>query len=512
VLIANRGEIAVRIIRACRTMGIKTVAVYSEADRSALHVQLADRATCIGPAPAAQSYLDIEGIIDAARATGADAVHPGYGFLSENAAFARRVSEAGLVFIGPSSEAIAAMGDKLVSRAHAERAGVPVVPGETIAATAPEDIAARAAGLGYPVLVKAAAGGGGRGMRVVRTPEELSTAIAAGAREAGAAFGDGRVYLEKYLERPRHVEIQVLADHHGAIVHLGERECSIQRRHQKIIEETPCPRLTPQTRTRMTEAAISIARSVDYAGAGTVEFLLGHDDRFYFLEMNTRLQVEHPITEWVTGIDLVREQLRIAAGEPLGYDQSAVQPRGAAIECRVYAEDPANGFLPSAGRVLALHEPSGPFIRVDSALTAGSTVPLEYDPMLSKVSTWAPTRDEAIERMSQALADYALIGPVTNIAFLGNVLRHGAFARGDTHTDLVAEVIAESGTRSEPATNTTRDAAAIIAALVLTGEAAPTSVDGGRTGVARQDALPSPWTTLVGWRPGGSGKGSGPRS
>ncbi len=506
VLIANRGEIAVRIIRTCRAMGIGTVAIHSDADRAALHVQVADRAVSIGSAGSARGYLDIDAVIDAARASGADAIHPGYGFLSENAAFARRVAEAGLVFVGPSASAIAAMGDKLVSREHAERAGVPVVPGEALSSPHPT-AADRAAALGYPVLVKAAAGGGGRGMRVVRRPEELDDAIAAGAREAGAAFADGRVYLEKYLERPRHVEVQILADQHGALVHLGERECSIQRRHQKIVEETPCPGLSARTRTDITDAAIAVARAVDYASAGTVEFLLAADGRFYFLEMNTRLQVEHPITEWVTGIDLVREQLRIAAGEPLGYDQSAVHPRGAALECRVYAEDPANGFVPSAGPVLAVHEPCGPFVRLDSALAVGVAVPLEYDPMLAKISTWGPTRAEAIERMTEALDHYAVVGPVTNIAFLADVVRDAAFRRGETHTDFIPAFFAERRSGWLPDAAASRDAAAIIAALVLGGDVALLRSDAAAGGSRGAETLSSPWTTLGSWRVGGGKAG-----
>jgi acetyl/propionyl-CoA carboxylase alpha subunit len=347
-------------------------------------------------------------------------------------------------------------------------------------------------------------------MRVVHGPEELDAALAAGAREAGAAFADGRVYLEKYLERPRHVEVQILADHHGAVVHLGERECSIQRRHQKIIEETPCPRLSARARTDITEAAVAVARAVDYASAGTVEFLLAADGRFYFLEMNTRLQVEHPITEWVTGIDLVREQLRIAAGEPLGYDQSAVQPRGAALECRVYAEDPAKGFVPSAGPVLAVDEPAGPFVRVDSALAVGVPVPLEYDPMLAKISTWGPTRAEAIERMIEALGNYAVVGPVTNIAFLADVVRDAAFRRGDTHTDFIPGFLAARGSGWVPDTAATRDAAAIIAALVLAGDVAPMGPDAAAARGSRGGhAPPSPWTTLGGWRVGGRKAGTG---
>jgi acetyl-CoA carboxylase biotin carboxylase subunit len=516
VLIANRGEIAVRIARACRSMQIGSVAVYSEADRAALHVHVADEATCIGPASPRESYLDIEAVIDAARRTGADAIHPGYGFLSENADFARRVRDAGIVFVGPSSEAIAAMGDKLVARGHAIAAGVPIVPGTELL-VAPDrqdqgDVADVAATLGYPVLVKAAAGGGGRGMRIVASSVELAQALAAGTREAAVAFGDGRIYLEKYFAKPRHVEVQLLADHHGTIVHLGERECSIQRRHQKIIEESPAPHLSRALRTRLTEAAIAVARAVDYTSAGTVEFLVTPESQFYFLEMNTRLQVEHPVTEWVTGIDLVREQLRIAADEPLGYGQEDIHSRGAAIECRVYAEDAANGFLPSAGRILALNEPSGPGVRIDSGVAAGVTVPVEYDPLLAKLTTWGLTRDVAIERMRDTLVEMAVVGPETNIPFLRELVEDPAFRLGDTHTEFVTSFLAERGNSWTPDMAATQDAAAIVAALLLAADRDPrrfgtlqevargaSSSDGaGRT------ALPAPWTTLGPWRLGGS--------
>jgi acetyl-CoA carboxylase biotin carboxylase subunit len=511
VLVANRGEIAVRIARTCRAMGVATVAVYSEADRAALHVQCADQAACIGPPEPRASYLNMDAILDAARVTGADAIHPGYGFLSENAVFAQRVREAGLIFVGPPVDAIAVMGDKLVSRARAAAAGVPVVPGTEVAVPQSGEqahaVAEQAAALGYPVLVKAAAGGGGKGMRVVGTPGELAAAFAAGAREAATAFGDGRLYLEKYLDRPRHIEVQILADTHGTIVHLGERECSIQRRHQKIIEETPAPRLSPDLRRQITDAAATVARAVDYTNAGTVEFLLARDGKFYFLEMNTRLQVEHAITEWVTGLDLVREQLRVAAGERLGYAQADIQSRGAALECRIYAEDPASGFLPSAGLVRALHEPGGPGVRVDSGLLAGVPVTVEYDPLLAKLTTWALTRTAAIERMAEAVADYAIVGPTTNIAFLADILRHPAFRTGETHTGFVGEHFP----RWVPDTKATRDAAAIVAALVLAGTEESEGRGAGTIGVMarggqRTEALPSPWTTLGAWRVGSTGR------
>jgi acetyl-CoA carboxylase biotin carboxylase subunit len=512
VLIANRGEIAVRIARTCRAMGLGTVAVYSAADRSALHVRIADEAVEIGPAAVALSYLNADALLDAAARSGADTVHPGYGFLSENAAFARRVRDAGLLFVGPTAEAIAAMGDKLVARAHAAAAGVPLVPGTDLLDVDGDrvgsDVAAHAARLGYPVLVKAAAGGGGRGMRVVTDAAALADAVGAATREAAAAFGDGRVYLEKYFVRPRHVEIQILADTHGTVVHLGERECSIQRRHQKILEETPAPGLDPALRTAIADAAVAIARRVAYSSAGTVEFLVAADGSFYFLEMNTRLQVEHPVTEWVTGLDLVREQLRIAAGARLGFAQTDIRPTGAAIECRLYAEDPALGFLPSAGLVRALREPSGPGVRVDSCLEPGTLVPVEYDPLLAKVSTWGPTRAIAIERMTQALAETAVVGPATNIAFLGDIVRDPRFREGATHTDFIAERFPRWASDAGR-----RDLAAIVAALVLGGAAAvPTppgnasiaalgTTDGSGARTVNHD---SPWARLGPWRVCGS--------
>jgi acetyl-CoA carboxylase biotin carboxylase subunit len=489
VLIANRGEIAIRVMRACREAGIETVAVYSEADAAAPHVAHADAAVCIGPAPSAESYLSSARIVDAARATGADAVHPGYGFLAENAAFAQAVDDAGLVFIGPSAKAIAAMGDKTVARRMVSAAGVPVVPAHDDPPRDADQLAAAARRLGYPLLIKAAAGGGGKGMRVVRTEAELGTSFDAAAREARSAFGDDRLFLEHYIERPRHIEVQVLADHYGNIVHLGERECSIQRRHQKIIEETPSPAVSAALRKRMTEAAITVARSVSYRNAGTVEFLLDPSGKFYFLEMNTRLQVEHPITELVTGIDIVHAQLRIAAGEPLWLRQKDVVARGHAIESRIYAEDPARQFLPSPGTIVHLREPQGPGIRVDSGISAGFEVPLHYDPLLAKVSVWGETRDAARRRMIAALRDYVLLGCTTCIPFLVDVLEHPAFASGDTHTHFIDDHLPAWRGRAHH-----RVIAAIVAALDATQPARR----------APHDAAPaaSPWTTLGHWRLG----------
>jgi acetyl-CoA carboxylase biotin carboxylase subunit len=485
VLIANRGEIAVRIARACRAAGLRAVAVYSDADRGAVHVRAADAAVPIGPAPARASYLDAEALLAAARTANADAVHPGYGFLAESAVFARAVEAAGLVWIGPPPEAIATMGDKLAARLAAERAGVPVVPGAAVEAGNLAEARRRAAALGYPVLVKAAAGGGGKGMRAVAAEADLGPALEAAAREAEAAFADGRVYLEKLLVRPRHVEVQVLGDRHGSLVHLGERECSIQRRHQKIVEETPCPALSDAGRRELTAAALAIARAVGYASAGTVEFLLAPDGRFYFLEMNTRLQVEHPITEWVSGIDLVAAQLAIAAGAPLGVGQDDVRLTGHAIEVRLCAEDPAAGFRPSPGPILAVREPSGPGVRVDSGIAAGSVVPVEYDSLLAKLSAWGRNRTEALARLRAALDDTVILGPTTNVPFLADVLAHPAFARGDTHIEFLADHCAAWQPAAPEA------AAALAAALALEDAAAPAA-----------STIPTPWQTLGRWRLG----------
>jgi acetyl-CoA carboxylase biotin carboxylase subunit len=449
VLIANRGEIALRIIRACHEEGLEAVAVYSEADRSAPYVRAADAAVFIGPAPAAQSYLRADRILDAAGAAGAQAVHPGFGFLSERSAFAAAVADAGLVFVGPPAEAIAAMGEKTEARRRMEAAGVPVVPGGMAAVTGPATAAELARSLGYPVLVKAAAGGGGKGMRVVREDSALPAALESAASEALKAFGDSAVYLEKFIERPRHVEIQVLADQERTI-HLGERECSIQRRHQKLVEEAPSIAVDPALRDRMGAAAVAAATAVGYRSAGTCEFLLAADGSFYFLEMNTRIQVEHPVTELVHGVDLVREQLRIARGLPMTVGRRPITPRGWAIECRITSEDPGNGFLPSTGRISYLRPPAGPGVRWDSGVETGDEVTLYYDSMLAKLIVHAPTRLEAIGRMERALRELIVVGVATNQSFHLRLLADPAFRAGeidiqflDRRADLIARPPAE---------------------------------------------------------------------
>jgi acetyl-CoA carboxylase biotin carboxylase subunit len=493
ILIANRGEIAIRIARACREMGIVPLAIYSEADRHAPHVRAAERAACVGPPPSQQSYLDIDAILAAAKALEADAIHPGYGFLSENAAFARAVTAAGLTFIGPPAEAIAAMGDKPRARAIVSAARVPVVP-------AVEDlsggVATAASRLGYPVLIKAAAGGGGKGMRVVRDAAALEDAHAAAGREATAAFGDGRLFLERYFDRARHVEVQVLADQHGAIVHLGERECSIQRRHQKIIEEAPSPGVSPALRERLCAAAIAAARSVGYVNAGTVEFLVVDEGEFYFLEMNTRLQVEHPITEWVSGIDLVQAQIRIAAGASLGWQQGDIATRGHAIECRVYAEDPARQFLPSPGRIVGLREPQGPGVRIDSGIIEGCEVSVYYDPMLAKLSVWDSDRETARQRLLTALREYTVLGVTTNVSFLIAIASHPEFAAGRTHTRFIEQHLA--GWQPPAAQIELAAMAAALHAALAPGAA--------RTDGAGATHAPSPWQTLGAWRLGSGGR------
>ena len=439
LLVANRGEIAVRVIRTCRERGIETVAVYSDADADALHVRLADRAVRLGPAPSSESYLVADRVLDAARQTGADAVHPGYGFLSENADFARACADAGVTFVGPPPDAIHTMGDKTEARKLMAEAGVPMAPGTPDAIADPAEAERVAGEIGYPVLVKAAAGGGGKGMRVVERAQDFAGAFERATSEAQNAFGDGRVYVEKYLVGPRHIEIQVLADSHGNVVHLHERDCSIQRRHQKVIEEAPSAVLTPELRASMGEAAVQAARACSYVGAGTVEFLLDADHDFYFLEMNTRLQVEHPVTELVTGLDLVAEQIRIAEGEPLGYGQDDVRLWGHAVECRVYAEDVPAGFLPAPGPLLRHRPPSGPGVRVDSGVEEGDEIPVYYDPMVAKLCTWGRTRDEAVRRMDRALAEYDVAGVRTTIPFCRYVMTHPAFASGQFDTGFVGE-------------------------------------------------------------------------
>jgi len=461
VLIANRGEIAVRVIRACREMGITSVAVFSEADRAALHVRLADEAVAIGPAPSRESYLRVDRVLDAARSRGADAIHPGYGFLAESAAFARACEEAGFVFIGPRSETIALMGEKTSARREAVAAGLPVVPG-TLEPIADEEVLAREAErIGYPVMLKAAAGGGGKGLRLVASSSALAPALARSRSEAKGAFGDDRVYLEKAILRPRHVEIQVMGDHHRNVVHLLERECSIQRRHQKVVEESPSPLLTPELRRRMGDLAVALAQRVGYAGAGTLEFLVDVEGRPYFLEMNTRLQVEHPVTEMVTGLDLVKLQIRVARGERLPLRQEDIVPRGHAIECRVYAEDPETGFLPSPGRIEALRVPGGPGVRNDSGVCEGGEVPVHYDPLVSKLVVWAEGRDEAIRRMRRAVAEYEIVGIKTTLPFLERVLTHPGFVAGDYDTSFVEKALAEA--RVRPAR---RVAIAVVAAAI----------------------------------------------
>jgi len=437
VLVANRGEIAVRVIRTLREMGIGSVAVYSSADRGALHVRLADEAVPIGPAPSAQSYLVVDNILEACRRTGARAVHPGYGFLSENPSLPAACEAAGVTFIGPDADAMVAMGNKTAARARMVAAGVPVVPGAE--AGSADDLAAAAQRLGYPVMLKAAAGGGGKGMRFVERPDELRAAYERARSEAQSAFGDDAVYVEKAIVKPRHVEIQVLADRHGSTVHLFERDCSIQRRHQKVVEETPSPApgATAERIAEMGEVAVRAAKAVGYCSAGTVEFLMGPEGDFYFLEMNTRLQVEHPITELVTGIDLVREQVRIAAGERLGYGQDAVVRRGHAIECRIYAEDPSAGFLPSPGRIETLRAPAGPGVRDDSCAYAGAEVSSFYDPLISKLCVWAPDRPAAIARMRRSLSEYVVTGIRTNIPFHLALMDVTAFAAGDYDTSFI---------------------------------------------------------------------------
>ncbi|KXC05708.1 biotin carboxylase N-terminal domain-containing protein [Microbacterium hominis] len=445
VLIANRGEIAVRIIRTLRTLGIRSVAVYSDADADALHVRLADEAVRLGPAAAAQSYLSIERVVDAALATGAEAIHPGFGFLAENAAFARACADAGLVFIGPSPEAIEVMGDKISAKRTVAACGVPTVPGIARAGLTDAELIAGAAEVGFPVLIKPSAGGGGKGMHVVTEAAGLPAAVAAARREAAASFGDDTLFLERYVTAPRHIEVQILADAHGTVVHLGERECSLQRRHQKVVEEAPSPLLDAATRARIGAAACETARSVGYIGAGTVEFIVPGDrpDTFFFMEMNTRLQVEHPVTEMVTGRDLVELQLRIAAGEPLPFAQEDVRLDGHAIEVRVYAEDPRAGFLPTGGPVTRVVHPSGAGVRVDTALEDGLVVSTDYDPMLAKLIAWGPDREEARRRLVRAIDGTAIFGFETNLTFLRLLLERPEVVSGALDTGLIARVFDE---------------------------------------------------------------------
>ena len=440
ILVANRGEIAVRVMRACRDMGITSVAVFSDCDKTAYHVRMADEAYHIGPPPSTESYLVHDKIIDVARRSGADAIHPGYGFLAENSEFAKRCEDEGIIFIGPKSETISLLGDKLQARLMALKADLPVTPGAELT---PEDdydsILGKATQVGFPILVKAAAGGGGKGMRVVDSPEMLAESLETAGREATSAFGDGRVYLERYLARPRHIEFQILCDQHGNCIHLGERECSIQRRHQKVIEESPSPVMTTQLREKMGTAAVKVARESGYVGAGTVEFLVDEDLSFYFLEVNTRLQVEHPVTEMVTGLDLVKEQVKIAEGKELIIRQSDVKMTGHAIECRIYAEDPEEGFMPSTGILKNYRIPAGPGIRVDSGVVIFSEIPVYYDPIIAKLVVWGQDRAEAISRTQRALEEYRVSGVKTTIGFHRVVLANEKFMSGDLSTRFLPE-------------------------------------------------------------------------
>ncbi|MBN2282944.1 MAG: acetyl-CoA carboxylase biotin carboxylase subunit [Deltaproteobacteria bacterium] len=489
ILVANRGEIARRILKTCREMGVATVAVYSDADRTALHVLEADQAVCLGESDPLESYLNIDKIIDAARETGAEAIHPGYGFLAENPVFAGRCEEEGLVFIGPPARVIEELGDKTIARRTMMESGVPVIPGMISAESDHAVLAREAEEIGYPVLIKAAAGGGGKGMRIVERAAAFEEACISASSEAKSAFGNGSIYLEKYLVRPRHVEFQILADHHGNVVHLLERECSIQRRHQKIIEETPSPAMDPELREAMGKAAVAAARASGYLNAGTVEFLLDQDGKYYFLEVNTRLQVEHPITEMLTGIDIVRCQLEIAAGHPLPFSQSDIIGRGHAIECRIYAEDPEQEFYPSPGMIHFMREPSGPGVRNDCGVYSGFPVPVEYAPILSKLVVLAGNREQAVQRMIQALREYVILGIRTPIPFLIDVLRSREFQSGETFTDFIAAHFSDW----KPERTHAGEAAVAFVIDELAGRRGTPSFKGSEA------SLRSPWFTLGNW-------------
>ncbi len=488
VVIANRGEIAVRIIRSLHEAGIAAVAVYSDADRGSLHVRMADEAYPIGPAPAAESYLRIDKILDVAKRCGADGIHPGYGFLSENRELPEACDRAGIAFIGPPARAMAAMGSKTAARAAMAAAGVPITPGGD--ASNPDEARATAERIGYPVLIKAAFGGGGKGMRLVHHAQDMDHAFERARSEAQRAFGNATVYIEKAILEPRHVEIQVLGDREGNMVHLFERDCSIQRRHQKVVEETPCPVATPELVREMGEVAVKGALAVGYHSAGTFEFLLDKSGSYYFLEMNTRLQVEHPITEWTTGVDLVAEMVRIAGGEALGYAQGDVQRRGASIECRIYAEDPTSGFLPSPGTISALRTPNGPWTRNDGGYDTGAVVPTHYDPLVSKLSVWGPDRKAALRRMARALAEYVIIGVRTNLVFHQKLLAHPDFVAGRYDTGFIEQHAADLfGYSSVSATDREAIAAAVAIAASRVERGALTAA-GAR---AEESARPSSW-------------------
>ncbi len=494
ILIANRGEIALRVIRACREMGIRTVAVYSAVDRHARHVLAADEAVFIGPPAPLESYLNINAIVAAAKNAGAEAIHPGYGFVAENPQLAKRCEEAGLVFIGPDSKALALVGDKVTSRKIAAGIDAPLSPGMMAAGNSLRDFEEAIAGIGYPVLIKASGGGGGKGMHIVHSPKDLTPAIETSRREARSAFGDDSVYLEKYIDRPRHVEFQVLADHHGAIVHLFERECSIQRRHQKIIEETPSVALDEDLRRRMGETAVAIMRATGYTNAGTVEFLLDQKRNFYFLEVNARIQVEHPVTEMVLGVDLVKQQVRISAGERLPFRQADLIQHGHAIECRIYAEDPELGFLPSPGKILFVEEPDGPGIRCDSGIYSGIEVTPYYDPILAKLIVWAEDRKNARLRMISALRSYIILGIPTTIGVMAEVLAHPEFAAGKTHTHFMEQHF--SGWKPRAADDGFLDIA------LIAGASTSTQTSGSGAG-AQMMRKPTPWQTTGKWVVGG---------
>jgi acetyl-CoA/propionyl-CoA carboxylase biotin carboxyl carrier protein len=487
VLVANRGEIAVRIIRTLRRLGIRSVAVYSDADRGARHVLEADASFYLGATPARESYLNIERVVDVCARSRANAVHPGYGFLSENPNFADACIANGVVFIGPSPSAIRLMGDKIQAKLHVAASGVPVVPGRVETGMTDDDLKKAAAEIGFPVLVKPSAGGGGKGMQLVEREADIAEALASARREATASFGDDSLFVERFVERPRHIEVQVLADQHGAVVHLGERECSLQRRHQKVIEESPSPLIDGATRERLGAAAISAARSVDYHGVGTVEFIVAstRPDQFFFMEMNTRLQVEHPVTEMVTGLDLVEQQLRVAYGEHLENDVLSARIRGHSVEARIYAESPARGFLPTSGRVLEVHEPAGDGVRVDSALLDDLEVATDYDPMLAKVVTWGPDRASALARLARALDDTVIFGVVTNVGFLGRLVANADVVAGHLDTGLIEREVA-SLVAKEPSST----ALAVLAMSWLSR-------------LTNQGPLTDPWGALRGWRHGG---------
>jgi acetyl-CoA carboxylase biotin carboxylase subunit len=501
ILIANRGEIAVRVIRACRDLGIQTVAVYSEADRAALHVREADYAVAVGPAPASESYLKTERILDAARKTGAEAIHPGYGFFSENAGFASAVAQAGLVFIGPSPEAIKAMGDKVEARKAMAAAGVPVVPGSPGTLAGEDEVRAAAARIGYPVMLKAAAGGGGKGLRFIEKESELASAIRSVGGEAKSSFGDARLYVEKYLSRPRHIEFQVFADRAGNTVHVFERECSIQRRHQKVVEESPSPFITPAMRRAMGKVAVKAAQAVSYVGAGTIEFLADADRNFYFLEMNTRIQVEHAITEMVTGVDLVKAQIEVAAGAPLPFRQEDLSQHGWAIECRVYAEDPAAGFVPAPGRIDTLRWPSGPGVRNDAGVYAGAEVPVFYDPMISKLAVWGCDRAEAIARTRRALSEFVIAGELTtNLDFHRWLMSHPVFLGGDYDTNFIQQEYHPAKPAADGPAAAEQDGDAEFTAAMFAAAAAAQKLGNGRAseaaGAGRSARGGSAWKTL----------------